>query len=696
MVVTGASGNRPPTAVADSISTSQNTPVTLAVTANDTDFDGTVNPATVDLDPNVPGRQTTISVAGQGTFITDEAGNVTFTPQNGFTGISAIAYTVMDDQGALFNPASIIVTVTGTNGNLPPTAVADCTSTAQDTSVTLAVTENDSDPDGVIDQATVDLDPVTPGRQTTMNAPAQGTFVASDTGNVTFTPETGFTGISAIFYVVQDDQGAVSNPANIIIIVAGSTNQPPVAVDDLASTLSATPITLLVTANDIDSDGTINLATVDLDPSLPGRQTTMRVPAQGIFIADEAGFVTFTPEPGFIGISTIAYHVQDDQGTLSNPASIIITVTETSNNQPPTAVADNASTPHHTPVTLAVTENDIDLDGTVDPATVDLDPNTAGRQLTVSVSGQGTFVVDEDGRVTFTPVLGFTGTTAISYRVRDNRGAQSNPANITVTVGGNNGFNPPLGLKFVNPANLPELEWRMVWINHGNPTATAVRVTDNVPSGTIFVPDSLTCEVQGSSTIDRCAFEAEANQVIYEGTLGADLSALTEADASHEVVLTYRVTVVPLGFFGLVENQALANWDADGSGTPADEIAALQPPALSDDPTTVAPFDPTVVNIPPAPGACLFQVRPVLEFQSDVDIEPESIDNPDEGAFETRTTRQETLIPPVLTPPLANQSVAGSSVAVAAIPSPDLGHRRVPGGPRDGGKRECTGATRYH
>ncbi len=539
--------------------------------------------------------------------------------------------------------------------------------------MTLAVTANDTDADGAIDPATVDLDPDIPGRQTTVSVTGQGTFVADDAGNVTFTPEvglTGFTGVATISYTVQDDQGAVSNPAAITVIVTGGGNQRPVAVDDQATTASNTPVTLSVTANDRDPDGTINPATVDLDPSLPGQQIAMRVPAQGIFNADAAGNVTFAPEAGFTGISTIAYTVMDDQGAPSNPASITITVTGAGVNQPPIAVADSISTAQNTPVTLSVTANDRDPDGAIDVATVDLDPARPGQQTTVSVPAQGTFAVDTVGNVTFTPAIGFTGTAAISYHVRDDRGDLSNSALISVTVNGGIGFNPPLGLKFVNPANLPELEWRLVWINNGNTTANAVRVTDNVPSGTLFVINSLTCEAQGSSTIDRCDFEAEANRVVYEGTIGADAGTLTEADAGNEVVITYRVTVVPLDFFGLVENQAFANWDADGSGTPDNEIATLQPPALSDDPTSPLPFDPTVVNIPPAPGACLFQVHPVLTRQEGEDIEPESVENPDEGAVGTRATRQVLLTAPALTTPLTPQTVAGSAVAVAAIQGP--------------------------
>lgn len=50
------------------------------------------------------------------------------------------------------------------------------------------------------------------------------------------------------------------------------------------------------------------------------------------------------------------------------------------------------------------------------------------------MSGQGTFSADENGQVTFTPEVDFTGTTSIVYIVADNDGAFSNEATITVNV----------------------------------------------------------------------------------------------------------------------------------------------------------------------------------------------------------------------------------------------------------------------
>ncbi|NES64251.1 MAG: hypothetical protein F6K24_02755, partial [Okeania sp. SIO2D1] len=54
---------------------------------------------------------------------------------------------------------------------------------------------------------------------------------------------------------------------------------------------------------------------------------------------------------------------------------------------------------------------------------------------TQTVAGEGSYTVDAQGNVTFTPEAGFAGTaTAITYTVEDNDGGVSNQANINVTV----------------------------------------------------------------------------------------------------------------------------------------------------------------------------------------------------------------------------------------------------------------------
>ncbi|MBS7234286.1 cadherin-like domain-containing protein, partial [Flavobacterium psychroterrae] len=134
--------------------TNEDTAVTINVTTNDSDVDGTIDVATVDLDPATPGIQTTFTVTGQGTYTVNNLGVVTFTPVLNYNGTATpINYTVNDNNGAISNIATISITVTSVNDN--PVAVNDAITTNEDTAVTINVTTNDSDVDGTIDVATV-------------------------------------------------------------------------------------------------------------------------------------------------------------------------------------------------------------------------------------------------------------------------------------------------------------------------------------------------------------------------------------------------------------------------------------------------------------------------------------------------------------------------------------------------------------
>ncbi|MFH6964857.1 Ig-like domain-containing protein, partial [Flavobacterium plurextorum] len=425
--------NDKPVAVNDSAETDEDTVVTIDVTANDTDVDGTIDVASVDLDPATTGIQTSFSVTGQGTYSVDNSGIVTFTPAANYNGTTTpISYTVNDNQGAVSASATITVKVKAVNDK--PVAVNDNAETDEDTVVTIDVTANDTDVDGTIDVASVDLDPATTGIQTSFSVTGQGTYSVDNSGIVTFTPAANYNGTTTpISYTVNDNQGAVSASATITVKVK-AVNDKPVAVNDNAETDEDTVVTIDVTANDTDVDGTIDVTSVDLDPATAGIQTSFSVTGQGTYSVDNSGIVTFTPAANYNGTTTpISYTVQDNQGAVS--ASATITVKVKAVNDKPVAVNDSAEIDEDTVVTIDVTANDTDVDGTIDVASVDLDPATAGIQTTFSVTGQGTYSVDNSGIVTFTPAANYNGTTTpINYTVNDNQGAVSASATITVKV----------------------------------------------------------------------------------------------------------------------------------------------------------------------------------------------------------------------------------------------------------------------
>lgn len=100
----------PPVADVDTAITAFNTAVTLNPPANDIAYGATVVPGSLDLDPAVPGQQTTLALAA-GTFVVGLDGVVQFTPTSGFSGRVQASYIIRDSAGRTSNAAALSVTV---------------------------------------------------------------------------------------------------------------------------------------------------------------------------------------------------------------------------------------------------------------------------------------------------------------------------------------------------------------------------------------------------------------------------------------------------------------------------------------------------------------------------------------------------------------------------------------------------------
>jgi mannan endo-1,4-beta-mannosidase len=66
-------------------------------------------------------------------------------------------------------------------------------------------------------------------------------------------------------------------------------------------------------------------------------------------------------------------------------------------------------------------------------STIDLDPATAGQQTSITGTG-GTFALQADGTVLFTPASGYHGPASASYTITDQKGRTSNVATLSVIV----------------------------------------------------------------------------------------------------------------------------------------------------------------------------------------------------------------------------------------------------------------------
>jgi uncharacterized repeat protein (TIGR01451 family) len=293
--------------------------------------------------------------------------------------------------------------------------------------------------------------------------------------------------------------------------------------------------------------------------------------------------------------------------------------------------------------------------------TVNLAPGgTATFTLTGTVAVEATGTLTNTATVTPSPGV-------IDPDLRNNTTTDTN-AVLPLPV-----FGPPAGRKTVQVGELPTLEWRVVWLNNGNAVPLRARLLDPIPAATTYVDGSVTCVPSGLSTVARCDFDAATNQLVYDGTLGADLGATTEAQAANEVVITFRTTVLP----GVtqVANQALAHWDANGNGTVDDDISAGQVPVRTG--TVFGQNDVTVATFPGL--ACLFQQRLLLLASTgptaggSVDTDPDEGQDPavDEGVDRQSASGADSVF--TLSTPLDSDRVAGTTVTLAALQVPVSG-----------------------
>ncbi len=197
LTVDVAAVNDPPVALADSDQTDEDVAVTINVAANDTDIDGTVDPATVFI----------VDQPGHGSVAVGVDGTITYTPAANYHGNDSFTYKVRDDGGAESNAATVSVTIVSVND--PPVAADDQLSTGEGQAATVEVTFNDTDVDGTIDPATVAI----------VDQPSHGSVTVGNDGTITYTPAPGYLGPDRFSYVVQDNEGAESNAADVSVLV---------------------------------------------------------------------------------------------------------------------------------------------------------------------------------------------------------------------------------------------------------------------------------------------------------------------------------------------------------------------------------------------------------------------------------------------------------------------------------------------
>ncbi|RQP10628.1 MAG: DUF11 domain-containing protein, partial [Parapedobacter sp.] len=209
----------------------------------------------------------------------------------------------------------------------------------------------------------------------------------------------------------------------------------PTANDDNGNTNQGEPITIVVLTNDKEGSSPLVPESVRLiDPSTGEKVTEVTIEGEGTYTVSTDGKVTFTPDPDYVGESTVKYTVKDENGLESNEGTIEVVVEGVAAEIAPTAVDDRATTPYRQPVTILILNNDEAGSSPIVPATVKLIDASGNRVTSVTIPGEGRYTINAQGTVTFEPDENFTGTSTVTYEVSDENGLVSNVASISVTV----------------------------------------------------------------------------------------------------------------------------------------------------------------------------------------------------------------------------------------------------------------------
>ena len=413
-------GGATPTASADTASVAADDDVTIDLSDNVTDANNDVDISSIDLNPDVAGNQSSLST-NDGVWIVTSTGLLSFNPAKEFEGTASISYNVEDDDGNESPSAIVSITV----GGATPMASAETATVAADVNAIIDLSDNISDTNNDVDASTIDLDPSTAGNQSSRTT-SDGVWIVTANGLLTFNPDSDFEGMTSIAYTVEDDDGNESGLATVSVVVGGA--NPVISFDSAAITSNDNAIVDL-SDNVSDANNDVDITTIDLNPTTAGIQSTFTT-SDGRWSVDAEGLISFVTVFGFEGIASTPITIEDDDGNVSDPVDIIVTVggaIPTANNANAN-VATGATVAIDLKTLVADDNNDIDL------GRIDLDPTVANIQPTLS-NIYGQWSVDTDGVLAYTPSLNFEGVATLSYVVFDDDGNESNIADVTVFVG---------------------------------------------------------------------------------------------------------------------------------------------------------------------------------------------------------------------------------------------------------------------
>lgn len=270
--------------------TSEDTPE--AVTFTVSDIDNTVASLVLTF---VSGNETLIPPSAISDPVGEANKTITLTPAVNLSGESIITIRLSD--GSLYTEQQFKLVVDSVNDL--PVAVADSTSTNEDTAVTLNVLTNDHD----VEDSSLDVASVT--------SPSHGSVVNNRNGTVTYMPTHNWNGTDSFTYTIVDDNNGTATAT--VTVVVNAINDAPSAVTDTVNINEDGPIIISPLANDSDFEGdTITLV-------------SHTNPAKGVLQDNGDSTVTYTPTYDVFGADSFTYVISD--GLLTSTGTVNINIT---------------------------------------------------------------------------------------------------------------------------------------------------------------------------------------------------------------------------------------------------------------------------------------------------------------------------------------------------------------------------------
>ncbi len=420
--------NQPPIARSDVASTSRDSQVNIFVLDNDFDPNGT-SVSLLSFD-TLTGAGGTVSLADNDTESDSTDDYLVYTPRSGFTGTDNFTYTISD--GELTAAGTVNVTVVPP-ANQPPLALDDTVTATEGTPETIAVLDNDSDPDG--DEISIVGFSATTTEGGTVTIDNGGTPFNPTDDTLVYSAAADFTGTDSFTYTISDRNGDVSltDTATVTVRVERG-NVAPVATDDTATATEGTPETIAVLDNDSDPNGDeISLAGF---PTRTREGGTITLDRNGTFLLTADDSLVYTPASGFTGNDSFTYTISD--GELTDTATVIVGIVTVEPvpepNEAPIAADDAATTTEGTPEAIAVLDNDFDMDG--DQLTIEGVSQATAAGGAVSIFGVTLIYTP--------PAVETGGTLADSFTYTISDGDLTDTATVTVTVQAEN--EPPISV----------------------------------------------------------------------------------------------------------------------------------------------------------------------------------------------------------------------------------------------------------